>query len=88
MKPLDSKLIHGFTALIPLQTVKLSHVLSGKNTQNTLSKIPCLPAKLYFRTNKLNIASLRMCVNIAVRIANECSDTGAVRIATSFLFLQ
>ena len=48
MKPLDSKLIHGYTALISLQTVKLSHILSGKNTQNTLSKIPCLPTKLYF----------------------------------------
>ena len=28
-----------------------------------------------------------MCVNIAVRIANECSDTGAVPIATSYIKL-
>ena len=35
------------------------------------------------RTNKLNIALLRMCSTKAVRIANECWDTGAVRIATS-----
>ena len=48
MKPLDSKLIHGFTALISLQTVKLSHILSGKNTQNTLSKIPLPSCKAVF----------------------------------------
>ena len=35
------------------------------------------------RTNKLNIALLRMCSTNAVRIANECWDAGAVRIATS-----
>ena len=33
------------------------------------------------RTNKLNIALLRMCSTNAVRIANKCWDTGAVRIA-------
>ena len=35
------------------------------------------------RTNKLNIALLRMCSTNTVRIASECWDTGAVRIATS-----